>query len=76
VFPNETNMINSVQKLDEVNKLIWHRRLGHFYHQNLEKYLELHNIKESIYCKEFGRNRLQITKYTKYFKHVIKKFLY
>jgi len=25
-------------------------------------------------CKEFGRNRLQITKYTKYFKHVIKKF--
>ena len=27
---NETNMINSVQKLDEASKLIWHRRLGHF----------------------------------------------
>ncbi|KAL6604278.1 hypothetical protein U3516DRAFT_758964 [Neocallimastix sp. 'constans'] len=45
---NETNMINSVQKLDEASKLIWHRRLGHFYYQNLEKYLELHNIKEPI----------------------------
>jgi len=29
-FHNETNMINSVQKLDEASKLIWHRRLGHF----------------------------------------------
>ena len=29
-FHNEANMINSVQKLDEASKLIWHRRLGHF----------------------------------------------
>ena len=47
-FHKETEDINSVQKVNEESKLIWHRRLGHFYHQNIEKYLDLHNIKEPI----------------------------
>ena len=38
-------------KLSDYSKRIWHRRLGHFYHDNLQKYLNLHNIKEPDYLE-------------------------
>jgi len=39
--------------LDDYSKTIWHNRLGHFYHNNLSQYLELHNVKkhECLNCK-------------------------
>ncbi len=37
---------NTKTKLDDYSKKLWHQRLGHFYHENLEKYLDLHNVKE------------------------------
>jgi len=40
--------INALTKLDEESKLIWNRRLGHFYHNNLEKYLKIHKITEPL----------------------------
>jgi len=40
--------ILSVDKTDNISKEIWHRRLGHFYQNNLNKYLEMHNIKSPL----------------------------
>ena len=49
------NYINNDEttNLDERSKLLWHRRLGHYYYNDLNKYLELHNIKDSecLDCK-------------------------
>ena len=36
-----TKMLNWMIK----SRLLWHRRLGHFYHENLNKHLALHSIK-------------------------------
>jgi len=49
-YDNSKNIeqINAMTKLDEESKLIWHRRLGHFYHNNLEKYLKIHKITEPL----------------------------
>jgi len=40
--------ILSVDKTDNISKETWHRRLGHFYQNNLNKYLEMHNIKSPL----------------------------
>jgi len=39
---------------------LWHRRLGHYYNKNLDKYLELHDIKipECMDCKIVKMKRL------------------
>ena len=39
--------------------MLWHRRLGHFYNENLTKYLKLHNVKinECLDCKIAKLNR-------------------
>ena len=37
---------NNNEKLDEYSKNLWHKRLGHFFHDDLGKYLKLHNIKK------------------------------
>ncbi len=39
-----TNSKNT--NLDEKSLNLWHRRLGHFYHNDLTKYLELHKVKD------------------------------
>jgi len=51
---------NQENHLDEYSRNLWHRRLGHFYHDNLEKYLELHNIKkpDCLTCKIAKLKRL------------------
>ena len=36
------------------SRRLWLRRLGHFYHENLEKYLTLHSIKVSK-CLKIAR---------------------
>eukprot|EP00833_Pecoramyces_ruminatium_P016378 jgi/Orpsp1_1/1190410/evm.model.d7180000078806.1 len=43
---NEFYSINSTESYEF--KELWHKRLGHFYQDNLESYLELHNIKKPI----------------------------
>jgi len=41
--------ILSVDKTDNINKEIWHRRFCHFYQDNLNKYLDMHNIKSPLF---------------------------
>jgi len=50
---NIKNNIMAINKLNNESKLLWHRRLGHYYLENLNEYLDIHNIKESecIDCK-------------------------
>ena len=57
---NLTNRSNNNNKLDEYSKGLWHRRLGHFHHDNLDEYLELHNIKKNdcLVCKIAKLKRL------------------
>ena len=45
--------------LNDQSKLLWHRRLGHFYHEDLNKYLKLHNVKplKCFDCKIAKLNR-------------------
>jgi len=43
---NIKNYIFNINKLNHDSKLIWHRRLGHYYIENIDDYLNLHNIKE------------------------------
>jgi len=45
---HKKKQILSVDKTDNISKEIWHRRLGHFYQDNSNKYLEMPNIKKSI----------------------------
>ena len=39
---NERNNIMSLQNFENLNDLIWHRRLGHFYNSDLHGYLKFH----------------------------------
>jgi len=41
------------KEIDDQSKMLWHRRLGHFYHDDINKYLKLHNIKpvKCLDCK-------------------------
>jgi hypothetical protein len=53
-------------EINEPSKLLWHRRLGHFYPKDLTKYLNIHNVK-SPKCLEYkiqGLNRKQHDKET------------
>eukprot|EP00833_Pecoramyces_ruminatium_P007370 jgi/Orpsp1_1/1181402/evm.model.c7180000077088.1 len=38
----------SINKLNKESKLIWHRRLGHYYIENINEYLNIHNVKEPL----------------------------
>ena len=42
---NDTNdCLQQVNEISDDSKIIWHRRLGHFYQVDLEKYLKIHDI--------------------------------
>jgi len=43
----------ALNEVDEKSLEIWHRRLGHYYLENINKYLSLHQIKtpKCIECK-------------------------
>jgi len=45
--------------LDDQSRMLWHKRLGHFYHDNINNYLKLHNIKpvKCFDCKIAKLNR-------------------
>ena len=38
--------IFNVNKLNKESMLRWHRRFGHYYIENMDKYLDMHNIKD------------------------------
>jgi len=59
---NKNNM--AIQNFRNANELIWHRRLGHFYQEDLKNYLNLHNINENtcddckiVKMKRFPHNK-------------------
>eukprot|EP00833_Pecoramyces_ruminatium_P014940 jgi/Orpsp1_1/1188972/evm.model.d7180000068605.1 len=41
------NNIMALQNFRNAKELIWHRRLGHFYNKDLNKYLKLHNVDDN-----------------------------
>ena len=46
--PVVNNILSSSEtELDNKNKMLWHRRLGHFNHENLDKYLSSHCYKST-----------------------------
>ena len=69
IKPNEVNIVrikfknlimdpnvNSTET--DRNKTIWHNRLGHFYIKDIEKYLELHEVKDDL-CKECSISKMK-----------------
>ncbi|OUM59001.1 hypothetical protein PIROE2DRAFT_64053 [Piromyces sp. E2] len=46
-------------EINDQSKMLWHRRLGHYYQENLNKYLKLHNVKPTkcLECKIAKLNR-------------------
>jgi len=61
---NNKNNIIAIQNFRNANELIWHRRLGHFYQEDLKNYLNLNNINEStcddckiVKMKRFPHNK-------------------
>ena len=48
------NFVKSINSIDKVEnfKMIWHRRLGHYYNNNLLKYLMDHDIKVNDDCHD------------------------
>ena len=63
---NIKNNIMAINELNNESKLLWHRRLGHYYIENLNEYLDIHNIKESecVDCKIAKLKRFQHNKET------------
>jgi len=61
---NFVKSINSIDKAENF-KMIWHRRLGNFYNNNLLKYLMDHDIKvndDCLDCKITKMKRIIITR--------------
>jgi len=58
--PSISSVTNNKNELDDYSKTLWHICLGHFYHNNLSQYLELHNVKKHKYlnCKISKLKRL------------------
>ena len=52
-FEEKDKNIMALNEVDEKSLEIWHRRLGHYYLENINKYLSLHQIKtpKCIECK-------------------------
>ena len=48
---NDKSNIMAIQNFDNFNDLIWHRRLGHYYHYDLDNYLKIHNADRNC-CPE------------------------
>jgi len=46
-----SNYIMALQNFRSAKKIIWHRRLGHYYTKDLNKYLKLHNVDEN-FCND------------------------
>jgi len=46
-----SNNIMAMQNFRSAKGIIWHRRLGHYYTKDLNKYLKLHNVDEN-FCND------------------------
>jgi len=57
----EIQVLNTMIKIDEKSKLIWHRRLGHFYFDNIEKYLKLQHHRTFMYRLQNIKNEKKST---------------
>jgi len=56
--------IFNINKLNNESKLIWHRRLGHYYIENIEKYLNLHKVK-NILCDDCKISKMKRVSHNK-----------
>ena len=45
---NERNNIMALQTFENLDDLIWHRRLGHFYNSDLHGYLKFHEAEQNL----------------------------
>jgi len=61
---NIKNYIFNINKLNHDNKLIWHRRLGHYYIENIDDYLNLRNIIEPL-CIDCRISKMKRKPYNK-----------
>jgi len=63
----------ATKKINDQSKMLWHRRLSHFYKENLAKYLKLHNVKVNEYldCKIAKLNRKSYNGNTLKAKHLL-----
>jgi len=50
--------IMALQNFRSYTEMIWQRRLGHFYNEDLKNYLKLHNIIEN-YCDDFKISKMR-----------------
>jgi len=57
--------IFTTKKINEESRIIWHRRLGHYYLDDLPKFLELHNIKEPL-CEDCKISKMKRSPHNKY----------
>ena len=56
--------IFTTKKINEESRIIWHRRLGHYYLDDLPKFLELHNIKEPL-CEDCKISKMKRSPHNK-----------
>jgi hypothetical protein len=60
---NTSSMKNKDYNINNVDLKLWHARLGHYYNQNLQKFLENNNIKEekndNINCEDCKISKLK-----------------
>ena len=61
---NIKNYIFNINKLNHDSKLIWHRRLGHYYIENIDDYLNLRNIIEPL-CIDCRISKMKRKPYNK-----------
>jgi len=49
---NNRNNIMAMQNFNNYQELLWHRRIGHYYNEDMQKYLQEHGINNHNCCDE------------------------
>jgi len=47
---NNRNYIMAMQNFNNYQELLWHRRIGHYYNEDMQKYLQEHGINNNNNC--------------------------
>jgi len=53
----------AMQNFNNYQKFLWHRRIGHYYNEDMQKYLQEHGINNNNCCDEckITKNEKKIT---------------